>query len=58
MHISKMHISLIKNDFMGVYCYDGSLTVPFEYYCVKILDGVEERILVQKYKDSMFTAYK
>ena len=48
------YISLRKNNFMGVYRYDGTLVVPFEFYMTFITDkGIE----VQKNEDDSWEHY-
>ena len=49
------YISLRKNNTMGVYRYDGSIAVPFEYYSVSIDYGA---FYVRKTNDSKAIVYE
>lgn len=46
------YVSIRKNNVMGVYRYDGSLVLPFEFYTAFIYDS--KRIDVRRYSSSEY----
>lgn len=50
------YTSIRKDGFMGVYHYDGTLVIPFEFHSVGICDNDE--FWVSKYEDDEFSLYK